>query len=46
MISLLFIAAIGIYVIEIPTIVYSMLCGVLTGTSIGVSNKIKIKNNL
>ena len=45
-ISLLFIAAIGIYVIEIPTIVYSMLCGVLTGTSIGISNKIKIKNNL
>jgi hypothetical protein len=45
MTSLLIVTTLGIYVIEISTIVYSILCGILTGTSIGITNNINIKKN-
>lgn len=45
-VSLLFIGTLGLYVIEIPTLVYSILTGILTGTSIGMANKMKIKKNI
>lgn len=37
--ALLFIGTLGIYVVEIPTVAYSVLSGILTGTSIGMQIK-------
>ena len=36
----------GIYVIEIPTTVYFILCGIYSGFSIGVANKISMIKNI
>lgn len=41
---LLLVATLGIYIIELPTFSFSILCGSITGTSIGITNNMKIKN--
>lgn len=44
-VTLLFVGTLGMYVFEIPTIAYSILCGIITGTSIGMTNNMKIIKN-
>ena len=36
----------SIYIIEIPNTVYSILCGIYGGFSIGIANKLTIKKNI
>lgn len=36
----------GIYIIEIPNTVYTILCWIYSGISIGIANKLAIKKNI
>lgn len=45
MISILIIGVFGIYVIDIPAIIYSILSGILAGMGIGMANKMSIKKS-
>ncbi|MBU3130171.1 hypothetical protein [Clostridium tagluense] len=38
---ILVVGILGIYIIEIPNTVYSILCGIYGGFSIGIANKLK-----
>lgn len=45
MLIMLVIGVLGIYVIDIPATIYFILCGILTGIGVSISNKISVKKN-